>query len=58
MNPVRRALVATLSLAPLAALAQRAPSPDYYELNPPQPVETTGKIEVLEFFWYASSTRG
>jgi len=50
MNRVRRALVATISLAPLAALAQR--SPDYYELNPPQPVETTNKIEVLEFFWY------
>jgi thiol:disulfide interchange protein DsbA len=50
MNRVRRALVATLSLAPLAALAQR--SPDFYELNPPQPVETTDKIEVLEFFWY------
>jgi thiol:disulfide interchange protein DsbA len=50
MNRTRRALVATLSLAPLAALGQR--SPDYYELNPPQPVETTDKIEVLEFFWY------
>jgi thiol:disulfide interchange protein DsbA len=50
MNRVRRALVATLSLAPLAAFAQR--SPDFYELNPPQPVETTDKIEVLEFFWY------
>ncbi|HEU4350473.1 MAG TPA: thiol:disulfide interchange protein DsbA/DsbL [Burkholderiales bacterium] len=49
MNRVRRALVATISLAPLAALAQRA---DFYELNPPQPVETTDKIEVLEFFWY------
>jgi thiol:disulfide interchange protein DsbA len=50
MNRVRRALVATISLAPLAAFAQR--NPDYYELNPPQPVETTDKIEVLEFFWY------
>ena len=50
MNRVRRALVATISLAPLAAFAQK--SPDYYELNPPQPVETTNKIEVLEFFWY------
>lgn len=49
MNRVRRALVATICLAPLAALAQR---PDYVELNPPQPVETTDKIEVLEFFWY------
>jgi protein dithiol oxidoreductase (disulfide-forming) len=50
MNRVRRALVATISLAPLAALAQR--TPDYYEVNPPQPVEATDKIEVLEFFWY------
>jgi thiol:disulfide interchange protein DsbA len=50
MNRVRRALVATFSLAPLAAFAQK--HPDYYELNPPQPVETTDKIEVLEFFWY------
>jgi thiol:disulfide interchange protein DsbA len=49
MNRVRRALVATICLAPLAALAQR---PNYVELNPPQPVETTDKIEVLEFFWY------
>ena len=49
MNRVRRALVATISLAPLFALAQRS---DYVELNPPQPVETTDKIEVLEFFWY------
>jgi thiol:disulfide interchange protein DsbA len=50
MNRARRALVATISLAPLAALAQR--TPDYYEVNPPQPVEATDKIEVLEFFWY------
>ena len=26
--------------------------PAYLELNPPQPVESHGKIEVLEFFWY------
>ncbi|MCU0842177.1 MAG: thiol:disulfide interchange protein DsbA/DsbL [Thiobacillaceae bacterium] len=25
---------------------------DYVELSPPQPVESRGKIEVLEFFWY------
>ena len=49
MNRVRRALVVTISLSPLSALAQRS---DYVELNPPQPVETTDKIEVLEFFWY------
>jgi thiol:disulfide interchange protein DsbA len=50
MNPLRRALVATVALAPFGALAQRGP--DYFELNPPQPVETPGKIEVIEFFWY------
>ena len=50
MNLARRTLVTLIALAPLAARAQRA---DYYELNPPQPVQTgNGKIEVLEFFWY------
>jgi protein dithiol oxidoreductase (disulfide-forming) len=51
MNSLRRSLIVTLALAPLAARAQRA-APPYLELNPPQPVETSGKIEVLEFFWY------
>ena len=54
MNRIRRSLTAAIALAPAAfpwaALAQRRA--EYYELNPPQPVETTGKIEVLEFFWY------
>jgi thiol:disulfide interchange protein DsbA len=54
MNVVRRRLVITLAaapwLAPLSALAQQ--SPPYVELNPALPVESSGKIEVLEFFWY------
>ena len=55
MNRVRRSLAIALSLAPLAlawrgAFAQRNGA--YNELNPPQPVEADGKIEVLEFFWY------
>jgi protein dithiol oxidoreductase (disulfide-forming) len=55
MNVVRRSLLLTLPAALLAApwvvaLAQRGGP--YAELNPPQPVESTGKIEVLEFFWY------
>ena len=55
MNRVRRNLVIALSLTPLAlawrgAFAQR--SDGVNELNPPQPVESAGKIEVLEFFWY------
>jgi protein dithiol oxidoreductase (disulfide-forming) len=55
MNPVRRTLVVALAgaplMKPLAALAQQQRA-DYYELNPPQQVETANKIEVLEFFWY------
>ena len=50
MNRIRRSLVAVLALAPLVARAQqRGP---YTELNPPMPVESGNKIEVLEFFWY------
>jgi len=55
MNRVRRSLVIALSLSPLAlawrgAFAQR--NDNVTELNPPQPTESDGKIEVLEFFWY------
>ena len=37
-----------------AAHAQGSPAEgiDYIELKPPQSVESSGKIEVLEFFWY------
>jgi thiol:disulfide interchange protein DsbA len=41
-------LAAMLTL-PFAAGAQQV---QYGELNPPQPVESAGKIEVIEFFWY------
>src|SRR5712664_1068187 len=38
----------------LATYAQGSPveGVDYIELKPPQAVESSGKIEVLEFFWY------
>ena len=52
MNKTRRTLLIGMALAPLAAHAQRKPPAPYVELNPPLPVETPGKIEVLEFFWY------
>ncbi len=55
MNLRRRTLVLAMSLAPLGALAQpRKPAPgvDYTELTSVQPVETKGKIDVVEFFWY------
>lgn len=51
MNPVRRTLIAAIAFAPLFAHAQQRGGA-YIELNPPQPVESAGKIEVLEFFWY------
>jgi thiol:disulfide interchange protein DsbA len=37
-----------------AAYAQSSPveGVDYIELKPPQSVESSGKVEVLEFFWY------
>jgi len=46
-------VIAGLALA-LAAHAQRAPTEgtDYNVLQPPQSVESSGKVEVLEFFWY------
>jgi thiol:disulfide interchange protein DsbA len=54
MNAVRRSLMAAIALAPafypLVARAQRGGP--FVELNPPQPVESVNKIEVLEFFWY------
>src|SRR2546426_11685919 len=50
MSPIRRALVAAIALAPLASFGQ--PRFNYSELKPPQPVESPGKIEVIEFFWY------
>jgi protein dithiol oxidoreductase (disulfide-forming) len=53
MNPHRRAVLvlAALGLSPLRALGQQQ-RPNFTELKPPQPVETGGKIEVIEFFWY------
>ena len=50
---LRRALslfVAMLAFAGAAAWAQ--PVAPYSLLNPPQPTDGSGKIEVIEFFWY------
>jgi thiol:disulfide interchange protein DsbA len=49
-----RLLLSLLALAPVIALAQIEPRPgaNYSELKPAQPVETAGKVEVIEFFWY------
>ena len=54
MNLRRRTVLIAIGSLPVAgwmnAFAQQQPA--YIELNPPQPVETNDKIEVLEFFWY------
>ena len=50
MNRLRRTLISAMAFAPLVARAQRGGP--FVELNPPQPVESANKIEVLEFFWY------
>lgn len=42
-------LTAALLALPLAAAGQQF---SYTEVKPPQPVESRGKIEVIEFFWY------
>lgn len=41
-----------LNLAAPAQAAQITPGKDYVEVKPPQPTDSAGKIEVLEFFWY------
>lgn len=47
----RALLVAGLSLC-LTAQAQLTAGKDYVPVQPPQPTDSGGKIEVLEFFWY------
>lgn len=53
MDSFRRTLVTALALSPLVARAQlTGESVAYTTLKRPLPVETQGKIEVAEFFWY------
>ena len=52
MDHKRRILVAAVAALPFAARLAHAQGANFTELKPPQPVETDGKIEVLEFFWY------
>ena len=53
MDKLRRTLVAAIALAPLAVRAQSpGEASGYSALKNDLPVETPGKIEVAEFFWY------
>ncbi|HVL37495.1 MAG TPA: thiol:disulfide interchange protein DsbA/DsbL [Burkholderiales bacterium] len=50
MTKLQSILFAAVLALPLAAAAQ--PQGAYTELSPPQPTESKGQIEVVEFFWY------
>jgi thiol:disulfide interchange protein DsbA len=53
MNKIRRTLLTAIALSPLAAHAQPAgEGAAYTTLKNDLPLETAGKIEVAEFFWY------
>ena len=52
---LRKLLSLFIALAGLAAFVPQAAAQNsqlYSTLNPPQPVEGGGKVEVTEFFWY------
>jgi thiol:disulfide interchange protein DsbA len=51
MNRTRRLILATLTAAGL--MAGTAQAQQYTLLQPPQPMEGSGKVEVIEFFSYA-----
>ena len=55
MNRTRRLFLAAIAAAGLAAGAAQAQQPTgpYTLLQPPQPMEGSGKVEVIEFFSYA-----
>ena len=51
MNPLRRMLVASLMLSPLTAFAHGT-GQEFNVLQPEQATAASGKVEVVEFFWY------
>lgn len=51
MNPLRRILAASLMLSPFAVFGHGS-GQEFNVLQPEQPTETSGKLEVVEFFWY------
>lgn len=49
---LRKALAIVASLLALTVGAAAQAQQPYQVLNPPQPVDAGGKVEVIEFFWY------
>src|SRR5688500_19174383 len=48
-----RVVAAVVSLSLAGAVGAQAPGKDFVPVNPPQPTQTAGKVEVIEFFSYA-----
>jgi thiol:disulfide interchange protein DsbA len=52
MDQLRRSLITAIAFSPLLARAQQPGDAAYTTLKRDLPLETKGKIEVVEFFWY------
>ena len=52
MDKIRRTLLTAIALMPLAARGQPSREMPYTTLKDELPLETAGKVEVVEFFWY------
>ena len=52
MITLRQLLATAIAAVGFAAAGASAQQPDFGLMNPPQPTEGGGKIEVIEFFWY------
>lgn len=46
-------LLATMFAVAAGGAVAQTPGKDYILVNPPQPTDSGGKVEVIEFFWYA-----
>jgi thiol:disulfide interchange protein DsbA len=52
MISFRQLLATAIAAVGFAAAGASAQQPEFGLVNPPQPTEGGGKIEVIEFFWY------
>lgn len=62
MKPIQSVLLAMATVALLGATSVGAAAPiegrNFTRLHTPQPTESQGKVEVIEFFWYGCSHCG
>ena len=52
MMSIRKLLTLATAALAFGAASATAQNPEFTLLNPPQPTEGGGKVEVIEFFWY------